>query len=113
MEKLLISVYCKKNKIQELHRLCISVQNETLRLEGCKWGIVSQSKENENFISIEHQWLNRTELDDYFRSELFTALLGALKWLGEHYDITINDGSAAEGASIMKAARLKPQQRRE
>lgn len=110
MEKLLISVYCKKNKIKELHRLCISVHNQTLQLGGCKGGIVRQSKEDENLIIVEQQWLNRTELNHYFRSELFTALLGALKWLGEHHDITINDGSAAEGSSIMKAARLKTQQ---
>jgi quinol monooxygenase YgiN len=110
MEKLVITIDCKKNKVKELSHLCLSVQDEILHLEGCKSGMVSQSRENERLIIVEQQWLNRTELNDYFRSELFTALLGGLKWLGKHYEITINDGTTAEGSSAMKTARLKTQQ---
>ena len=75
--------------------------------KGCLGCRLSQSIDNENIITLEQQWGRRTLLNDYFRTDHFTALLGAMKWLGQSYDIRINGGTPEEGMKIMKKERMK------
>jgi hypothetical protein len=49
-------------------------------------------------------------LDNYFRSDHFSALLGAMKWLGMAYEILINGGTPEEGMDAVKRARGIDQQ---
>lgn len=59
----------------------------------------------EKTIHLEQYWSERHLLDDYFRSDHFSALLGAMKLLGENYEVTLNDGALKEGMNIVEHAR--------
>lgn len=73
---------------------------------------ISQDMDNENIIHIEQTWERRSSLDEHLHSEIFRALLGAAKLLGETYNIRINDGSQIEGMQTVEAARLKEDDRK-
>ena len=51
--------------------------------------------------------MNRSELDAHFRSDVFSALLGAVKLLGETHEIRINTGSQTEGMAAVEMARTQ------
>jgi quinol monooxygenase YgiN len=105
MENLQISIHFKKYKTDELFRSCISISKETQQIIGCHQSEVRHIKENTELIKLVQQWEHRTYLDNYFRSDLFSALLGAMKWLGEEHQITINYGSIEDGMATVAKAR--------
>ena len=49
-------------------------------------------------------WEQQTYLDAHFRSDIFSALLGAVRLLGESHELRIDDGSHDEGVKAVKAA---------
>ena len=104
MDNLLISIHCKTNKKGELLLVCMALAKDTGQIEGCTSSGVSQSKQD-NLINLEQQWEHRAQLNDYFRSDLFSALIGAMKLLGENYEITINSGRKEDGMAVMETAR--------
>jgi quinol monooxygenase YgiN len=104
MESLQISIYTKKHKTYELLRVCFSISKDTRQIRGCHQSEVRHIKENTGLIELVQQWEHRTYLDNYFRSDLFSALLGAMKWLGGEHKITISDGSSKDGmVTVVKA----------
>lgn len=108
MENLLISIHCKTNKKGELLRSCIALANDTRQIIGCTSSGVTQSKEDTCLINLEQQWEHRNQLNDYFRSDLFSALTGAMKLLGENFEITINSGRKEDGMAVVETARNRP-----
>ena len=105
MAILTISVNARSSKRNELLSACRSITDQTRLESGCKSSRVSQDNDNENIITLEQQWEQWPSLNNYFRSDHFSALLGAMKWLGRTYKIRINGGTQEEGRDAVKRAR--------
>ena len=102
---LTISVNAHSSKRNELLSASRLITDQTRLESGCKSSRISQDNENENIITLEQHWEERSSLDNYFRSDHFTALLGAMKWLGRTYEIRVNGGTKEEGRDTVKRAR--------
>ena len=105
MEKLNIAIYPHLAKRKELLRACHLISGKTLEQNGCMDSRVLPGSSKDSAIHLEQQWHKRNLLDDYFRSDHFSALLGAIKLLADKYELTINDGSPAEGINSVNRAR--------
>ena len=106
MEILKITIGARDDKRDELLRTCQLISDQTFQESGCESSLISQKKADEGLINLEQKWDNRFALNNYFRSDHFTALFGAMKWLGQSYDIRINGGTHEEGMKIIKSARM-------
>ena len=104
---LTISVNAQSSKRNEFLSACRLITDQTRQEEGCLDCRLSQDIDNENLIYLEETWEHRSYLDEHFRSDIFSALLGAMKLLGETHEIRINDGSQTEGLEAVQAARSK------
>jgi quinol monooxygenase YgiN len=102
---LTISVNSRSSKRNELLSACRSITDQTRQESGCNSSQLSLVNDNENIITIEQQWEQWPSLNNYFRSDHFSALLGAMKWLGRTYEIRINGGTQKEGRDAVKRAR--------
>ena len=102
---LTISVNARSSKRNELLSACRLIIDQTRREIGCKSSQLSQDNDNENIIILEQQWEQWPSLNNYFRSDHFSALLGAMKWLGRTHEIRINGGTQEEGRDAVKRAR--------
>jgi len=100
-----ISVNSRSSKHNELLSACRSITDQIRQESGCKSSRVSQDNDNENIITLDQQWEQWPSLDNYFRSDHFSALLGALKWLGRTHEVRINGGTQEEGLEAVKRAR--------
>jgi quinol monooxygenase YgiN len=105
MEMLQITIHARDDKRKELLRACRLITDETRQESGCKSSQFSQDKDNKNIVTLEQQWEQRSFLNDYFRSDHFSALLGAMKLLGRTYEVRINGGTQEEGTDTVKRAR--------
>jgi quinol monooxygenase YgiN len=104
---LTISVNARSSKRNELLSACRLITDQTRQEKGCLGCRLSQDIDNENFINLEETWEHRSYLDEHFRSDIFSALLGAVKLLGETHEIRINDGSQTEGLEAVQMAQSK------
>ena len=93
MEILQITIHARDDKLNELLRTCQLISDKTHRESGCKSSQLFRDSNNENFITIEQQWEQWSFLEDFFGSDRFSSLLGAMKWLGQTYEIRFNGGS--------------------
>ena len=107
MEKLKITVHPDKAKRKELINACQMIVDQTRKESGCMDSRLLKGEKDENGIILEQHWKQRHLLDGYFRSDHFTALLGAMKFLAISHEVTINDGSPSEGAKIVDQARKR------
>ena len=105
METLQITIRACDDKRTELLHTCQLIADQTLPESGCESSLLSQNKADEGLINFEQKWKDRPSLINFFRSDHFTALLGAMKWLGQSYDIRFNGGTHEEGMKIVKSAR--------
>jgi len=102
---LTISVNAQPSKRKELLSACREITDQTRREKGCLGCSLSQDIDNEDIMNIEETWQHRSYLAEHFRSDIFSALLGAVKLLGETQEFRINDGSQTEGLEAVQAAR--------
>ena len=102
---LTISVNAQSNKRNELLSASRLISERTRQEKGCLDCRLSQDIDNENVINIEETWERRSYLDEHFRSDIFSALLGAVKLLGATHAIRINGGTQKEGMDVVKRAR--------
>lgn len=107
MEELLIKICARGDKQNELMQTSQHITERTLQVPGCKSSFLFQDSDKGDLITLEQQWDQRSSLNDYFRSDHFTALLGAMKWLGRSFEIRINGSSGTEGLEAVQAARAK------
>jgi len=105
MEILQITISARDDKRDELLRTCQLISDQTLQESGCESSLTSQKNADDGLINFEQKWDHRSSLNNYFRSDHFTALLGAMKWLGQSYDIRINGGTHEEGMKIVNSVR--------
>jgi len=87
---LTISVNAPSSKRNEFLSACQLITDKTRQEKGCMGCSFSQDIDNENLINIEETWERRSYLDDHFRSDIFSALLGAVKLLSETHEIKIH-----------------------
>jgi len=104
---LTMSVNAFSSKRNELLSACRLIAEQTRQEKGCLGCRLSQDINIENVINIEETWERRSYLDEHFCSDIFSALLGAVKLLGETHEIRINDGFQTEGLEAVQAARSK------
>ncbi len=102
---LTISVNARPSKRNELLSACRLITHQTRQEEGWLGCRLSQDIDNENLINLEETWEHRSCLDEHFRSDIFSALLGAVKLLGEDHVIRINEDTQEEGGDAVKRAR--------
>ena len=107
MEKLQISIHALDSKRSELLRTCQAISKAALMEPGCRTSNLSQDIDNENLIYLEQIWEDRSYLEGQLNSDIFSALLGAMKLLGNSYEIQINDGPQAQGMAAVLAVRSK------
>jgi quinol monooxygenase YgiN len=105
MEKLVMSVYPHQTKRKEMLSAGHMISSQTLEETGCMDCRVFPGRGEESVIHLEQYWRTRHQLDEYFRSDHFTALLGAMKLLAIKYELTINDSSPTEGIHWVNRAR--------
>ena len=105
MEKLEITIHPHKTKRKELVNACQMIVEQTRKEDGCIDSRLLKGEKDENSIILEQHWKQRHLLEDYFRSDHFSALLGAMKLLSTNYELIINDGSSSEGALIVDQSR--------
>ena len=102
---LTISVNARSNKRNELLSAFRLITGQIRREMDCLDCRLSQDIDNENVISIEETWEHRSSLDEHFRSDIFSTLLGAVKLLGKTHEIRINGSSQTEGLEVVRRAR--------
>ena len=107
MESLEVTVYAFSDKQKELMNACRMVSEQSLEETGCVDSRFSQDSADKNLIKLKQVWEHRRLLDDYFRSHHFSALLGAIKWLGKDYEIRIYNGNKNEGLNAVENARVR------
>jgi quinol monooxygenase YgiN len=62
--------------------------------------------ENDNGFSLVEMWNKREDLDDHFRSDQFTVLMGARILLSQPSEITMSDdASSSSGWEALEAIR--------
>ena len=105
MEILQITIRARDDKGDELLRTCQLIADQALQENGCTDSWLSQDDSNRDIFILEQQWEHRSALNNYFRSDHFSALIGAMKWLGQSYNIRINESSHEEGMDIVKRVR--------
>lgn len=107
MEILQVTIHARDSKRNELWRTCQAISEAVRQETGCMGSKLFTAKDNGNLIYLEETWESRADMEEHFRSDMFSALLGAMKLLGESSEIRINEGSAMEGMDAVKAARAK------
>lgn len=105
MVLLRVTIHAHVKKRNELLSACRLITDQTRREKGCKDCKVFQDDNNESIIQLEQQWEHWLSLNNYFRSDHFSALIGAMKWLGRSYEIRINGGTPEEGMDAVSRAR--------
>jgi quinol monooxygenase YgiN len=104
---LIISITARSSKRRELLSAYRLIAEQTRGEAACLSYRFSQDIDDENIIIIEQTWAQRSDLDNYLRSDIFSALLGAAKLLGQTHEIRIIDGSQTEGDKAVEVARTK------
>jgi len=92
----------KRNELLSAFRLFTEQTRHTKGCEACR---IFQDIDDDNLINLEETWSCRPDLNTYFQSDIFSALLGAVKLLGATHEIRISDGSHTEGMEAVHAAR--------
>ena len=105
MELVKIIIFPHDNKKGELINFCRMITGQTRKEPGCRHCSILHDTDSDNRVGMESHWEHMAFVDDYFRSEHFRALLGAIKMLAIDYGLTINEGSPAEGHLAVNRAR--------
>ena len=107
MEIVRLSILPRAEKRVELANACRMISEQTRQEPGCQHCNISHAPDTDNPIEIKMHWQRLSLLDDYFRTDHFSALLGAMQTLATDYELTINKGSPAEGSRAVNRAREK------
>lgn len=93
----------RKELLQTIEAMSDSIRKE----KGCSSHQVYQAMEDENALCLLEEWENQDNLENYLRSDLFAALLGALDLLSIRPAITFNQVSATAGLELIEAVRAQ------
>ncbi len=104
MHSVKITINPHNRKQKELLYFCQVITDQARQKDGCSSSGVLLDK---NHIILDQQWEHFNLLEDYFRSDSFSALLGAIKFLGKNYEVTIDNGTGKQGMIMVETARAK------
>ena len=104
MHRVKITINPHDDKQKELLLFCQEIADQSRQKTGCSLSCILQDK---NSIVLDQQWEHFNLLEDYFRSDPFSALLGAMKFLGKNYEVTIDNGTGKDGMIMVETARPK------
>jgi quinol monooxygenase YgiN len=107
---LALSTHARPAKHNELWSACHMISERCRNDSGCLKTRLYRDPYDQNLIHLEQTWARNADLDAYFRSDVFGALMGAVKLLGESHAIRINDGSETEGLEAVQRARSRDHQ---
>jgi quinol monooxygenase YgiN len=102
---LTITIYPHRTKRKELLSACHMIANRTLDETGCMDSRVVPGSEPPSAIVFHQHWRGSYLLEDYFRSDHFSALLGAMKLLAVDWEMAINGGTPEKAIEAIKNAR--------
>ena len=103
MTKLAIRVKTIPRKDLELSQIIESLVIEFRKNPGCLNYKFKREKESE--FLLESEWEYMVQLEEHFRSKLFSVLLGAFHTLCEQPEVKIIDGKSSYGMEAIEAAR--------
>jgi quinol monooxygenase YgiN len=95
------------DKRTEVMQTLVSMIEPTENVRGCLSCHVSRDIEDKNVFSLIEEWKNREDLDDYFKSDRFSVLLGTRSLLCEPQQIEIHTVSHSEGMETVNAVKRK------
>ena len=105
MEKLAITIFPNASKRKELLSACRMIASQTTEEDGCTDCRIFADSDTDSTFRIEQHWQNWGLMETYFRSDHFTALLGALKLLAIHWEMAINNGTQKSASAAIQKAR--------
>lgn len=102
MPILIIWVNAKPEKRSELLS-ALRLFRETIEGDtGCLGYHINQDVDDPNRITIDESWARDSDMEAHFRSDVFSALLGAVKLLGKSHETLINKGFNTEGIETIE-----------
>ncbi|MCP4693810.1 MAG: antibiotic biosynthesis monooxygenase [Desulfobacterales bacterium] len=107
MVNLIIRMKALPSKLDELLHSCRLLIERNRPKAGCLSCRIFRDDEDKTNLILEETWKNRSCLDAYFRSDYFSALIGAMKLLGQDYEIRIETDEGIEGIEAVQSARSK------
>jgi len=107
MVHLSLSICVRPDKRNELWSACQSIADRIRGEAGCIDSGLAWDTDDQNMIRMDQTWADGARLHAYFRSDIFSALLGAMKLLGRSHSIRIDEGSADEGLEAVQRARSR------
>jgi quinol monooxygenase YgiN len=105
MSRVIIHVKIYPTKECEFTQSIESLIKEFRKEKGCL--NYHLKRENENKYCLESEWQSMDELENHFRSHLFSVLLGAMDVLCKSSEVKIVDGSLTMSMEAIEAARRK------
>ena len=93
-------------KRTELLQTLLSLVEPTENSEGCLSCQLFREIEDKNTFSLIEEWDTRKNLEDHFKSDRFSVLLGTKSLLDEPQQIEIHTISRSEGMEAVNAARV-------
>ena len=92
-------------KREELIQTLRGMNEEIRREKGCMSCFFYQDVTDENIFSLIEEWETQEELDNYMKSDMFSALIGTENLLAESPEINIKAISYKAGIEAVKKAR--------
>lgn len=105
MEKLAITIFPNTSKRKELLSACRMIASQTTAEVGCMDCRVFADSDTDSSFRIEQHWQHWGPMETYFRSDHFTALLGAMKLLAINWEMAINNGAPESASAAIQKAR--------
>lgn len=103
MARLAIGVKTIPRKDLELSQIIESLVIEFRKSPGCLSYSFKRDKSSE--FHLDSEWENMVQLEEHFRSKLFSVMLGAFHTLCEKPEVKITDGRSSYGMEVIKVAR--------
>jgi quinol monooxygenase YgiN len=102
-----ITMNALMEKRTELMQTLLSLIDPTENERGCQSCQIFRGIEDQNVFSLIEQWASRENLNDHFKSDRFSVLLGTKSLLFEPPQIEIHTISHSEGREAIDAIRSK------
>ncbi len=105
---LTIEVRSKPGKITELYQTLQAFLPTMRQEKGCLGCRVSQDMEDGEVYVLSSDWDAQASFEEYIKSTSGSALLGAIKMLGQSTRIQIGSDARWEGVETLKKMRREP-----
>ena len=104
----LIKIVVRKYKADEFVDFMHSILHEIRKEKGCLDFSVYQDSEKENTYIVVGEWQTRQAMEKHFQTQEFELLIGAVRVLGETFEMNIAEVSKTGGFELARE-QTKPQ----